>query len=210
MSKLTNITLGVCFGLLTAGPLAMAQIPQANAYFGLGTATADSNGQAIDPFGIGRTFNTPRLTGLFADVGGSLMLTPHFGAGAQISWRAGEGNYAGLNYRPMFYDFNAIWQPVKTRHFVPELQAGLGGARLRFSANTQQCDQLVGCSTVSLGEESSNHFATHVAAAVRLYATPHIFVRPAVDVHWVNNNFQFGSNWVPQYSIGVGYSFGGE
>jgi hypothetical protein len=49
-----------------------------------------------------------------------------------------------------------------------------------------------------------------VAAAVRLYATPHIFVRPAVDVHWVNNNFQFGSNWVPQYSIGVGYSFGGE
>ena len=210
MPKLTNITLGLCFGLLAAGPLAMAQIPQANVYFGLGTATADSNGQLIDPLGTGILSATPKLNGLFADLGGSLMLTPHFGAGAQISWRAGEGNYAGLNYRPLFYDFNVIWQPVKTSRVVPELQAGLGGMRVRFSANTQACDQLVGCSTVSLGEESSNHFQTHLAAAVRLYATHHIFVRPAIDAHWVNNNFQFGSNWVPQYSIGVGYSFGGE
>ena len=46
--------------------------------------------------------------------------------------------------------------------------------------------------------------------AARLYATPHIFLRPAVDVHWVNNFFQFGSNWVPEYTMGVGYSFGGE
>jgi hypothetical protein len=210
MQKLTNITLAACFGLLATGSMAMAQIPQANVYFGLGTAAADSNGQLIDPLRTGVFSTTPKLNGLFADVGGSLMLTPHFGAGAQLSWRAGEGTYAGLNYRPLFYDFNAIWQPVKTSRFVPELQAGLGGTRIGFSAKSQSCDQLVGCSTFSLGSESSNHFATHAAAAVRLYATRHVFVRPAVDVHWVNNNFQFGSNWVPQYSIGIGYSFGGE
>jgi hypothetical protein len=29
-----------------------------------------------------------------------------------------------------------------------------------------------------------------------------------VDVHWVNNFFQFGSGWVPQYSVAVGYRFG--
>jgi hypothetical protein len=208
--KLTITSLSIFAGLVAAAPFATAQIPQANVYFGLGTATADSNGQAIDPLGTGIFSSTPKLNGLFADAGGSLMLTQHFGAGAQISWRAGEGSYAGLNYRPLFYDFNAIWQPVKTSRIVPELQAGLGGARFRFSANTQACDQLVGCSTVSLGSESSNHFTTHLAAAVRLYATHRVFVRPAVDVHWVNNNFQFGSNWVPQYSIGVGYSFGGE
>src|SRR5438067_1576233 len=117
-------------GLLAASPLAMGQIPQANVYFGLGTATADSNGQAIDPLGTGILSTTPKLTGLFADAGGSLMLTQHFGAGAQVSWRTGQGAYAGLNYRPLFYDFNAIWQPVKTSRFVPELQAGLGGTRL--------------------------------------------------------------------------------
>jgi hypothetical protein len=33
-------------------------------------------------------------------------------------------------------------------------------------------------------------------------------VRPAVEGHWVNDFFQFGSNWVPQLDIGVGYSFG--
>jgi hypothetical protein len=26
----------------------------------------------------------------------------------------------------------------------------------------------------------------------------------------VNNFFQFGNNWVPQYSVGIGYSMGGE
>ena len=210
MLKFTTTTLTVCFGMLSAGSLAMAQIPQANAFFSLGTATADSNGQVIDPLGTGVLSSTPKLTGLLATVGGSFMLTPHFGAGAEFSWKPSTSNYAGLNYRPLFYDFNGVWQPVKSKYFVPEVQAGIGGASVRFSANSQQCDQLVGCSTVSLGSESSSHFQTHFGVAGRFYATRHIFVRPAIDVHWVNNFFQFGSNWVPQYSFGVGYSFGGE
>jgi len=204
----------LCVGLVTASlavaPLASAQTPQGNIYFGLGTATADSSQQAIDVFGTGNFVNTPKLNGLFADVGGSLMLTPHFGAGAQISWRAGQGDYAGLNYRPIFYDFNGIWQPVKTKRFVPEVQAGLGGVRVGFSANQTSCDALIGCQTFNAGSESSTHFQAHFAVAARLYVTPHIFLRPAVDAHWVNNFFQFGSNWVPQYSVGIGYSMGGE
>jgi len=49
-----------------------------------------------------------------------------------------------------------------------------------------------------------------MSAAVRICATSHLFFRPAVDVHYVNNFFQFGSNRVPEYTFGVGYSFGGE
>jgi hypothetical protein len=30
------------------------------------------------------------------------------------------------------------------------------------------------------------------------------------DVHYVNNFFPFGSNWVPRYSVSLGYSFGKE
>jgi len=210
MPKLTHIALVTCFGLLAVSPLVMAQVPQTNVYFGLGTATDGSNGQAIDPLGTGTLLNTPKMTGLFATVGGSLMLTNHFGAGAQFSWRPSTGDYAGVSYRPSFYDFNAIWQPVKTKRVVPELQAGIGGARLGFSATGQSCDPLVGCSNVNLGSESSSHFQTHLAAAARLYITPRIFVRPAIDAHHVNNFFQFGSNWVPEYTLGVGYSFGGE
>lgn len=210
MNKFTCAAFTICFGMLAVAPLVQAQVPQANVYFGLGTATDSSNGQALDPLGIGVFENTPKMTGLFGTVGGGLMLTSHFGAGAQFSWKTGASNYSGVNYRPLFYDFNGIWQPVKTKRFVPEVQAGIGGASVRFSANSTQCDQLVGCSNVNLGTESSSHFQAHFAVAARLYVTPRIFVRPAVDAHWVNNFFQFGNNWVPEYTLGVGYSFGGE
>jgi len=204
--KFAALAMGV--GLL-AGSLP-AQIPQANIYFGLGTATDTSNGQALDIFGTGVPVNTPKLTGLFATVGGGLMLTDHFGAGAEINWRAGQGNYTGVNYRPIFYDFNGIWQPVKTKRLVPEIQGGIGGVALRFNANGTQCDALAGCQNVNLGSESSSHFQLHGSAAARLYVTPRLFLRPAVDLHYVNNFFQFGHNLVPEYSMGIGYSFGGE
>jgi hypothetical protein len=210
MSKLNRTALTTLFGLLVTAPFVMAQTPQANFYFGLGTATDSSNGQAVDVFGTGNFLNTPKITGLFGTAGGGLMFTNHWGAGAQVSWRLGQGDYSGVNYRPIFYDFNGIWQPVKSKRIVPEIQAGIGGVAVHFNASSQQCDALVGCSTINLGSESSSHFQAHASVAVRFYATPHLFFRPAVDAHWVNDFFQFGSNWVPEYSLGIGYSFGGE
>ena len=38
--------------------------------------------------------------------------------------------------------------------------------------------------------------------------TDHVYVQPKVDVHYVHNFFQFGTNWVPQYGVNVGYRFG--
>jgi hypothetical protein len=43
---------------------------------------------------------------------------------------------------------------------------------------------------------------------VRFYVKDNVFIRPQVDVHWVKNLFQFGSNWVPEYGAAIGYSFG--
>ena len=202
--------LAICLGLLAGASIMTAQTPQANFYFGVGAATNSSSNTPIDVFGTGNFINTPKMTGTFLDAGGSFMLTPHFGAGANLSGRASQGYYAGINYRPFFYDVNGIWQPIKSKRFVPEVQAGIGGVRVGFSANQTACDALVGCQTFNAGSENSDHFQAHFGVAARLYATPHIFVRPAVDAHWVNNFFQFGSNWVPEYSVGVGYSFGGE
>lgn len=56
--------------------------------------------------------------------------------------------------------------------------------------------------------ESSSHLQVHLAAGLRLYATQHIFFQPQIDAHYVNNFFQFDSNWVPEYSASVGWSFG--
>ncbi len=172
MLKLTSKTLAVCFGVLAGAPFMVAQTPQANVYFGLGTATADSNGQAIDTFGTGNYVNTPKINGLFLNLGGSMMLTPHWGAGAEVNWRAGAGDYAGLNYRPIFYDFNGVWQPIKTSRFVPEIQGGIGGVAVRFTENQTACDAFVGCQTYNLGSESSSHFQAHASVAAAFLCNP--------------------------------------
>ncbi|MGD1073466.1 MAG: hypothetical protein ABSB15_25425 [Bryobacteraceae bacterium] len=207
MLKIIRIAAPVLM-VLTAG-MQFASAQQFNGYYSVGTTVDSSSNTQIDTFGTGSPFTTPRMGGLFSDFGASFMATKQFGAGADISWRDTQGAYAGLNYRPLFYNFDGIYQPVKTKRFAPELRLGLGGVHLGYSLNQTACNSFTGCSTATEGVGSSEHFQMHAEVAARFYVTNHIFVRPAVEAHWVNDFFQFGSNWVPQYSIGVGYSIGG-
>jgi hypothetical protein len=179
-------------------------------FAGVGTTILDSSGQSIDTFNTGSPFTTPRMGGTFGKFGGDFMVTPHFGLGAETDFRFSQGAYAGLNYRPLFYDFNGIWLPTahRLKRVVPELQAGLGGVNLKFYFPQSSCNSFTGCSSSNSFIDSSNHFQAHLEAGVRFYVTSHLFVRPQVDAHYVNNFFQFGSNWVPQYGASVGWSFG--
>jgi hypothetical protein len=195
--------------VLVAGLLAVAQEARAqevSAYFGLGSAYVTSNGSQIDTFGDGVLHHTPSLDGLFADLGASVFVNKNVGIGAQLAWTPSQGNYAGLQYRPSFYNFDGIYRPDRgaTKRFAPEYRLGIGGARVRYTFDDQTaCDQVPGC-------PDSTHFQVHLAAAVRWYWTDHIFLRPALDLHYVVNFNEFGSNWVPRYSMGIGYSFGRE
>lgn len=186
----------------------MAQ--SANVYAGVGTATDGSSGQQIDTFGTGTFFTTPKLDGAFPKIGATVMFTPHFGVGADVSWRAARQDYAGLLVRPTFYNFDGVWTPVSTKRFEPEIHGGIGGMRLGFSYDQTQCNAFTGCSTSSQGVDSSSHFQWHAAAAARIYVTNKVFVRPGIDLHYVHNLFQFANNAVPEYSLAVGYSFGRE
>ena len=193
--------------LLLSVTLANAQI-RADAYFGLGTAHDSSNGQLVDLLGTGNTEPTSSLGGVFGTFGGGLMLTPSLGVGAEVSFRFAQGDYAGLGYRPIFYDFNGIWMPtiISTKRIKPEVQAGFGGVSLRFyGGGAQYCDPYSGICSNFLG--SSNHLQLHLGLGLRFYVTEHIFVRPQFDYHWVRNFTEFGSNSVPEYSMAVGYSF---
>jgi hypothetical protein len=196
------------FSLLGFGALANAQ-NGLDAYFGVGTSTADSNGQQIDTFSDGTLFGTPKLTGAFGKAGADLMFTPHFGVGGEADFRFTQGAYAGLKYRPVFYDIYGIYEPThRFRRVVPQFVAGLGGANLKFFYPQSFCDSFAGCSSSNTFIESSNHLQVRLGAGIAFYATPHIFFRPQIDAHYVNNFFQFGSNWVPQYSVSIGYRFG--
>ena len=197
----------VSIGLLIGAQLSMAQ--SFNVYAGVATAMDSSSNQQINTFGTG-IFTTPKLGGAFPDLGASVMFTKHFGVGTDFSWRASQASYAGLQERPFFYSFDGVWTPVSTKHFEPEIRAGIGGMRLGYSLNQTECDPFGGCQTSNQSVETSNHFQGDFAIAGRFYLTDHVFIRPAVDAHVVANLFQYGHDVVPEYSIGLGYSFGRE
>ena len=181
------------------------QAQEVSGYFGMGGTHASSSGAQIDTFGDGTLHGTPRLGGFWGTVGGNIFFTKRFGFGAETSWKI-QSDYAGIQYRPSFYNFDAIFRPARTttKRWTPEVRAGLGGTHVNyFPDDPSSCDQIAGC-------PSSRHFQVHLGVSAPWYATKHIFIRSAVDVHYVRNLFEFGSNWVPQYSVGIGYSFGRE
>jgi hypothetical protein len=195
------------FVALLFGSVKTASAQGGDVYFNLGTTIDKSNGQSIDTFGDGNFLPTPKMTGMFGGIGGSFMLKPTIGFGFEYFSRFSQGGYAGLNYRPKFYDFNAVWMPFpKSKYVAPEFQAGVGGASLSFYL-PPQCNAIAGCSSSGL-VASSRHFQTHLGVGMNFYIKNGFFMRPQVDVHYVRNFFQFGSNWAPAYSVAIGYSFG--
>jgi hypothetical protein len=173
----------------------------------MGTAQDGSTNQSVDLLGTGNYMLTQRMGGVFGTLGGGLMIKPTLGAGAEVSFRFAQGNYAGLGYRPIFYDFNGIWAPsVHTTRVAPEVQAGFGGVSLRFYGGTQYLNYYTG--TYSNYAGSSSHFQLHAGLGLRFYVKPHLFVRPQIDLHWVRNlNQEFSSNAVLAYTLAIGYSF---
>ena len=202
--RLVNAVATALLGFSASLPAVHAQ--EVGAYLGFGGAHDSSNGSQIDTFGDGTLHKSPHMVGLFMQLGASVFFNKQFGVGAELSWRPSQGDYAGLLYRPSFYSFDAIFRPTRasTKRFEPEFRAGIGGARVRYSFDDPSfCDPVPGC-------PDSTHFQVHMGVATRIYLKDHIFFRPALDVHYVNNFSEFGSNWVPRYSVGIGYSFGRE
>ena len=163
--------------------------------------TIAQRSQHLDTFGDGTLYNTPTLGGTFVRSRWRSYGEAEVGIwSGTFSFRGNQGAYAGLNYRPLFYDFNAIYQPLGNTspvRVVPELQGGLGGVDLKFYYPQSYCDQFAGCSSSNLFLESSHHFQLHLGGGVRFYVKGGIFVRPQVDVHWVITSFSSAATGRP-------------
>jgi hypothetical protein len=193
-------------GLLGAG-FAQAQ-SSLDVHFGVSGAYDKSTNQSVDTFGDGNLYNTSALNGVFLNFGAGVMATQRFGFGGEFSLKPNKTDYAGLQYRPIFYDFNGIVHPItSSKRIVPEIQAGLGGVNTKFYYSQQGCN-IVGCTSSSTYVQSSNHFQLHTGVGVSFFVTSNVFIRPQFDLHWVHNFSQFNSDWVPQYGVAVGYRFG--
>jgi hypothetical protein len=146
--------------------------------------------------------------GLYPGLSGDVIFWHNLGIGAEIFWRASQGsNYdgnKGVNYRPFFYDFNAVYSPKLAKHTYLELVGGLGGLDSRFY-ECPDFDCNLGNSTAV---SSFTHFDVDFGGGIKFYAKRGIFIRPEARYYFIRNDTNFSSNHAARVGISIGYTFG--
>lgn len=188
-----------CFAVLVM--LGVAHSQQVDAAFGLsGITSPPTVGSSGEHF--------PQIVGggAFPTVSADLLFKRSLGVQGEVSWRASQNTYFGFQpFRPIFYDFNAIWAPPLGSRANLEVLAGLGAENVRFYQPSFTCSF-----TTCNNYDSSNHLLGDVGAGLRLYVTKHLFVRPEVRQYFVRNNFEFTSPYATRVGASIGYSFSSE
>ena len=142
--------------------------------------------------------------GTYLGFSGDFLLLRHLGVEGELYWRATQNLYGGYQpYRPIFYDFNAIWAPPLTKSITAEVMAGIGAESLRFYTPYPNCSYY-SCTNYF----SSNHFMGDIGGGIRFYVWHSVFVRPEARLYLINNNVEFSSSHALRYGISIGYSFG--
>ena len=189
--------------VIAVGLAACAQAQEFDAAFGFGTLKAPAASNSNGSF--------PTLSGgLYPSFSGTVLFKRHFGFGGNVAWRASRAVYGGSSgnfgfiqpYRPIFYDFNAVYGGRFAKMFGGDVMAGIGGEDLRFYTPFTTCGNF-SCSNY----QSSNHFAGHIGADLRYYFWGHAFVRPEAHYYFIHNNVEFNNVSASRYAISIGYSF---
>ena len=149
----------------------------------------------------------PEKGGLYPTISADVIFHKRVGFNFEASWRARQGNYAGLGipFRPILFDFNGVYQPHLSKKVGVDLMGGIGWQSTRFYGYqpTSNCVFFGACYT------SSNHFLVDVGGGIRYYVRGHVFVRPEAHFyHIVNNTADFSSNNVVRVGASIGYTIG--
>lgn len=221
LSRLAIRTL-LPFSILLFGSVnfAHAQGVRVSPYFGLGgekDRVGTTNNSTIS-CPTGQLFdgliceNGPTMGGLFGEVGVDVMFRPKLGISAEYAWRFSRASFLAadsLDFRPSFYDVNALWQPFGKR-VAPVLEGGFGAAKISLYSTGTPITGVTDRSSFTAGSDT-NHFQLHGAIGLKFYLRGNLFVKPEFDLHYVTKlTDQFGRNLVIGYMVQVGYSFGGR
>ena len=142
--------------------------------------------------------------GAFPAVSVDYLWKNHLGIQGEVAWRARDNVYGGYQpFRPILYDFNAMYAPYLGKKVELELLAGIGSQSTRFYNPYYQCN-FTGCSDYN----SSNHFMGHLGGGIRFYVFNRFFIRPEAHAYFTHNNFEFNSSNSQRYGVSIGYSFG--
>jgi hypothetical protein len=133
--------------------------------------------------------------GAYLAASADYMFHKNVGVEGEFAWRKTQANYTSLNvpYRPLFYDFNAIWTSKVSHRASLELVAGAGVESIHFYSGSTYA--------------SSNHFMGDFGIGVKYYAWRHLFLRPEGRLYLVKNNLEFSSAHALRYGASIGYTF---
>jgi Sec-independent protein translocase protein TatA len=190
-------------GIALTVPSNLAQAQRIDAAVGVGTILAPGASSASSS-----EYPVSLSGGLYPGLSGDLIFWRNLGIGAEIYWRASQGvNYGGsvgVNFRPFFYNFNAVYSPKLANHTYLELVGGLGGLDTRF----YECPDYDCNLGLSSGVNSFAHFDVDFGGGVKFYAKRGIFIRPEARFYFIRNDTNFSSNHAGRVGISIGYTFG--
>jgi hypothetical protein len=196
-SFLPILALSLSFGVM------QARAQQGDVALAIGTVSAPASYS-----GNPATFTQGLGGGTYFGFNGDVLIRHHVGFEAEVNWKTSQGLYAGtVPFRPIFFDFNAIYSRRFNQKVGAEVMAGIGALSTRFYSNAfTSCDIYGNCSNY----QSSNHFLGDIGGGVRLYAYHDFFVRPEVRLYLIHNAVEFNSGHAVRYGVSLGYTFGGS
>jgi hypothetical protein len=130
----------------------------------------------------------------------------HFGLEAEGTFRYREGSYDNFQpYRPVIYDFNAVYTNRVAAKTHADVLGGVGGEALLFYSGTTPCGLAGGGCHLTL---TSNHFLVHAGIGIRYYVLRNLFIRPEAHYYVILDNHEFHSDNVFRVGASVGYTWG--
>ena len=142
--------------------------------------------------------------GAYPGFSGDVLFLHNFGIGAEIYWKGTQGNYAGdptLPYRPIFFDFNAVYAPKIASHVYAELVGGIGAQDTRLYCQ--------GCGNgYNTNYSSDKHFLGDFGGGLKLYPKGRL-LRSSRGTRLLREQQQlFSSARATRYGVSIGYTFG--
>jgi hypothetical protein len=183
----------------------LASAQQFDPMFGFSAVT--SPGAAECGTSTSGQFACPEKGGIYPSVGADVIFAKRLGFGFDAVWRGGQGNYGnlGVPYRPILFDFNAVYQPRISKKAGFDLMGGVGWQDTRYYSYSYSGN----CVYFGACYNSSNHFLVDVGAGVRYYVWNHVFVRPEVRFYdIINNTVDFTSGNIIRLGASIGYTIG--
>jgi len=188
-----------CAAMFTLSSVAHAQ----KIDFAFGISTIDAPGASaangVDHQAVSLTGGT--YPGFSAD----FLLFHNLGFGGELYWKASQGTYFLASpptpYRPLFWDFNAVYSPKLASHTYLEVVGGIGAQSTRFYCGLSCIDPFSGTNYAS-----RNRFMGDFGGGIKFYPRGGWFIRPEVRLYLVNNNQEFSSPRAVRYGISIGYT----